>query len=210
MKYPNLLYENKLRKQGFKIIAGVDEAGRGSWAGPIVAGAVILPANIKIPNLKDSKILSCLAREKVYKIIIKKAFYWSTGIINNEVIDEKGISQTNLDVMNKAIKNLKKKPNYLLIDFLLKKKIKIINNIPYFLIKNGDKKICSISAASIIAKVTRDKIMVSYDKKFSKYGFAKHKGYGTAYHRAMIEQHGICKIHRKSFKPMSTITANFV
>ena len=205
MNYPNFLYENRLRKQGFKIIAGVDEAGRGSWAGPIVAGAVVLPVNIKIPDLKDSKMLSPVAREKVYKIIIKKAFYWSTGIIRNNVIDKKGISEANLNVMNKAIKNLKKKPDYLLIDFLLKKKIKITNDIPYFLIKKGDKKICSISAASIIAKVTRDKIMVSYDKKFSNYGFAKHKGYGTAYHRKMIEKYGICKIHRKSFRPMSNL-----
>ena len=205
MKYPNLLYENRLKKQGFKIIAGVDEAGRGSWAGPIVAGAVILPANIKIPNLKDSKMLSPLAREKVYKIIIKKALYWSAGIISNNIIDKEGISQTNLDVMNKAIKNLKIKPDYLLIDFLSKKKINIINNIAYFLIKKGDKKICSISAASIIAKVTRDRIMVSYDKKFPNYGFARHKGYGTTYHRAMIEKYGICKIHRKSFRPMSNI-----
>ncbi|MEA2088336.1 MAG: ribonuclease HII [Patescibacteria group bacterium] len=205
MKYPNSLYENKLIKQGFKTIAGVDEAGRGSWAGPIVAGAVVLPANIKIPDLKDSKMLSPITREKVYKIIIKKAICWSAEIISNKIIDKIGISQANLDVMNKAIKNLKKKPNYLLIDFLLKKKIKITNNIPYILIKKGDEKICSISAASIIAKVTRDRIMVSYEKKFPNYGFAKHKGYGTAYHRAMIKKYGICEIHRKSFKPMSNL-----
>ncbi len=203
MLYPNLEYEKKLRAKGVGLIAGVDEAGRGAWAGPIVAGAVILPENISIPELKDSKLLTAKKRDELYDIIIKKSLFYSVGIVDHDIIDKIGISEANLEAMNKAVAGLKKIPEFLLMDFLPKKEINIINNLPHCLIIKGDKKVFSIAAASVIAKVTRDRIMISYDKKFSKFGFASHKGYGTKKHREAIVANGICSIHRRSYKPIS-------
>lgn len=205
MYFPNFIEETKLQKQGYKAIAGTDEVGRGAWAGPIVAAAVILPLKTEIDGLKDSKMLSAKQREILSKIIIEKAVGYSIGIVGNKTIDEINISEANLEVVNKAIAKLKtiaKKPDYLLIDFLINKKIIILDNIPYKLVKQGDKKIASIAAASVIAKVARDKIMANYSKKFPEYGFERHKGYGTLLHRQMIAKYGICDLHRKSFKPI--------
>ena len=208
MCFPNFDNEIKLQKQGYKAIAGVDEVGRGAWAGPIIAAAVILPLKIDIPGLKDSKLLSAKQRERLSRIIMEKAIGYSIGIVSNKTIDEINIGEANLEAVNKAIACLKttiKKPDYLLIDFLINKKIIIIDNIPYKLVKQGDKKIASIAAASIIAKVARDKTMVDYSKKFPEYGFERHKGYGTLLHRQMIAKYGICDLHRKSFKPIKSL-----
>lgn len=208
MCFPNFANEIKLREQGYKAIAGTDEVGRGAWAGPIVAAAVILPLKIEIQGLKDSKMLSAKQREKLSKIIIEKAVGYSISAVGNRTIDEINIGEANLEAVNKAIVGLKKiakKPDYLLIDFLINKKIAIIDSIPYELVKQGDKKIASIAAASIIAKVARDKMMVDYSKKFPEYGFERHKGYGTLLHRQMIAKYGICELHRKSFKPIKSL-----
>ena len=206
MNYPNLEYENRLREKGVKIIAGVDEAGRGAWAGPVVAGAVILPEGIDIPELKDSKLLTPKKRDYLYDVIIEKSLFWSAGIVGADIIDMYGISEANQEAVNKAIAGLKITPDFLLIDFLPKKKVEIINNLPHYLIIKGDKKVVSIAAASVIAKVTRDRMMGDYDEKFSEYGFGSHKGYGTKKHKEAIFSSGLCPIHRRSYKPMSEIT----
>ncbi len=203
MDYPNLLYEKNLKKQGFKIIAGTDEAGRGAWAGPIVAGSVILPFGLEIEGLKDSKLLNSQKRETLYQIIIEKAISWSVGIVPEDIIDKIGISEANQEAINKAVAGLEIKPDFLLMDYLPKKKVEIVFNLPHQLVKKGDRKIVSIAAASIIAKVTRDRIMKKYAQKYTDYGFDSHKGYGTAYHKKMLFQKGLCKIHRKSYRPMS-------
>ncbi len=205
MDYPNLLYENKLWNNGVKLIAGVDEAGRGAWAGPVVAGAVVLPEDISIPELKDSKLLTPKKRDFLYDVIIEKSLYWSVGIVGSDIIDMYGISEANQEAVNKSVAGLKVRPEFLLIDFLPKKKVEIINNLPHQLIIKGDKKVVSIAAASIIAKVTRDRMMSDYEEKFSDYGFGSHKGYGTKKHKEAIFTNGLCPIHRRSYKPMSEI-----
>ena len=210
MNYPNFINETELRKRGYRAIAGIDEVGRGAWAGPIVAAAVILPPKINIKGLKDSKMLSAKQRESLNKIIMEKAVGCSIGIACSKTIDEINIGEANLEAVNKTIARFKitvKKPDYLLIDFLINKKIIIIDNIPYRLVKQGDRKIVSIAAASIIAKVARDRMMDDYAKKFPEYGFERHKGYGTLLHRQMIAKHGICDLHRKSFKPIKYLAA---
>jgi ribonuclease HII len=206
MNYPNLEYENKLRTKGIKLIGGVDEAGRGAWAGPVVAGSVILPEDIDIPDLKDSKLLTPKKRDYLYDVIIEKAISWSVGVVGADIIDMYGISEANQEAVNKAIAGLKIVPEFLLIDFLPKKDVQIINNLPHYLIIKGDKKVVSIAAASVIAKVTRDRIMNDYEEIFLDYGFASHKGYGTKKHREAIFSSGLCSIHRRSYRPMSEIT----
>ena len=183
MNYPNLEYENKLREKGIKVVAGVDEAGRGAWAGPVVAGAVILPEGIDIPELKDSKLLTSKKRDYLYDVIIEKSLFWSVGIVGADIIDMYGISEANQEAVNKSIAGLKTIPEFLLIDFLPKKEVQIINNLPHYLIIKGDKKVVSIAAASVIAKVTRDRMMKNYEERFPDYGLGAHKGYGTKKHR---------------------------
>ncbi|MEA2064888.1 MAG: ribonuclease HII [Patescibacteria group bacterium] len=210
MNYPNFNNEIELLEQGYAAITGIDEVGRGAWAGPIVAAAVILSPKNNIQGLNDSKMLSAKQRERLYDIIMEKAVGCSVGIVSNKTIDEINIGEANLEAVNKAIAHLKatvKKSDYLLIDFLINKKIIILDNVPYRLVKHGDKKIVSIAAASIIAKVARDRMMVDYNKEFPEYGFERHKGYGTFLHRQMIAKYGICDLHRKSFKPIKKLKA---
>lgn len=202
MKYPNRREENKLFARGLEFIAGIDEVGRGAWAGPIVAGVVILPKKIFLPGLADSKLLSAKTREKIFQKIIEQAVDWSIGIVWQDIIDEVGIMEANLEAINQAISQLKKEPQFLLIDYLGRKKIKFYNNPPYKLIVDGDYRVASIAAASILAKVTRDKIMTEHHRKYKLYGFAQHKGYGTRFHQKMLKTHGPCKLHRQSFKPV--------
>ncbi|TSC95451.1 MAG: ribonuclease HII [Parcubacteria group bacterium Athens1014_10] len=203
---PDFSYETKLLKKGFKNIAGLDEVGRGSLAGPIVAGAVILNSKqyIKIKNknlkysIKDSKKLSPKQREKLFEIITSRVSAWAIGAINEKIIDKIGIAKANALVIKKAAKNLNVKPDFLLIDGNLKID-KIV--IPNYNVIKGDEKIFSCACASILAKVYRDRLMKEkFHKKYQLYGFDKHKGYGTKYHLEMIERHGLCPLHRKSFK----------
>jgi ribonuclease HII len=198
MGYPNLRQEKKLRRSGFCYIAGLDEAGKGAWAGPIVAGAVILDPKIKIKGIKDSKLLRRPQREELFEIITNSVIGWAAGIISEKIIDEMGIVKANTMAMEEAIKGLKIPPDFLLIDA-----IKLPNlNTPSLSVIDGDYKITSVAAASIIAKVTRDRIMEELSEKYPQYGFLHHKGYGTNFHYQMLCQYGATDIHRKSFEPI--------
>jgi ribonuclease HII len=201
MKYPNFNEEKKLWKKGFKFVVGLDEAGRGPLAGPVVAAAVAVldykKANIK--NINDSKKLSEKQREETYNVLTNHSdIKWGTGIVSEKVIDKINILQATKLAMAKAIKNLG--ADFLLIDG----NFKINSEIFQRSVIKGDQKIFSVAAASIIAKVTRDRIMKKFHKKYPQYGFLKHKGYGTKAHFANLEKFGPCKIHRKSFFPVNT------
>ena len=194
-------YEKNLYEEGVKLIAGIDEAGRGPLAGPVVVGVVILRETSFIEGINDSKKISEAKREKLYEEITNEAVAWSVGIVDETRIDEINILNATKEALTKAISNLKIKPEIILVDAL--DKIDTLS-IPYISIIKGDAKIYSIAAASIIAKVTRDRIIRSYDKIYPEYEFIKNKGYGTAKHIEAIKQYGLCPIHRKSF------TKNFI
>ncbi len=189
-------FEKEYYEKGYKCIAGVDEAGRGPLAGPVVAGAVILPEGMIIEGVNDSKKLSEKKREKLYDEIKEKALAWGVGIIDNKVIDEINILEATRLAMHQAIENLQVKPGFIFID--AEKKVNT-NNIPYLPIIKGDALSISIASASIIAKVTRDRMMREYDKIYPEYGFEKHKGYGTKAHMEAIRTFGKTPIHRDSF-----------
>lgn len=189
-------YEKKLYDKGIKYIAGIDEAGRGPLAGPVVVGCVIMPQDSFIEYVNDSKKVSETKREMLYEKITNEAIAWSTGIVMQDEIDEINILNATKKALTMAIDNLKVKPEVILVDAL--EKIDT-HQIPYISVIKGDAKIYSISAASIVAKVTRDRIMREYDEIYPQYGFASHKGYGTAKHIQAIKEHGICPLHRKSF-----------
>lgn len=189
-------YEKKLYDKGIKYIAGIDEAGRGPLAGPVVVGCVIMPQDSFIEYVNDSKKVSEAKREMLYEKITNEAIAWSTGIVMQDEIDEINILNATKKALTMAIDNLKVKPEVILVDAL--EKIDT-HQIPYISVIKGDAKIYSISAASIVAKVTRDRIMREYDEIYPQYGFASHKGYGTAKHIQAIKEYGICSIHRKSF-----------
>jgi len=188
-------YENKLYSQGYNIIAGIDEAGRGPLAGPVVACAVILKKDERVEGVNDSKKLSPKKRDKLFDEIIDKCVAYGVGIIDNNVIDEINILEATRLAMKQAIENLKVQPDYLLIDA----ETHIATNIPLKGIIKGDSLSQSIAAASIIAKVTRDRMLLEFDKKYPEYLFSKHKGYGTALHIAKIKEYGLTDIHRKTF-----------
>ncbi len=188
-------YEKEYEKSG--VICGIDEAGRGPLAGPVVAGAVILPKGCRILYLNDSKKLSEKRREELFLEIKEKAVSWATGVVSPEEIDEINILQATYKAMRQAFEKLSPAPRVLLNDAVT------IPGISPSLIQvpiiKGDAKSASIAAASIVAKVTRDHMMSEYDKLYPQYGFAGHKGYGTAAHIAAIREHGPCSIHRRSF-----------
>lgn len=188
--------DEKMYNAGAEYICGIDEAGRGPFAGPVVVASVILPRNSMIEGVNDSKKVSEKRREKVYEEIIKEAISYSVGIVDETKIDEINILQATKMGLTNSVKGLKVKPDVILVDALDKIDTK---NIPYISVIKGDAKIYSISAASIIAKVTRDRIMREYDEVYPEYGFATHKGYGTAKHIQAIKEHGICNLHRKTF-----------
>lgn len=194
----NLLkeYENKLHKEGLVYIAGIDEAGRGPLAGPVVVGVAIMKEDSFIEGVNDSKKISETKREKLYEQITSEALAWSVGIVDEKEIDEINILNATKRALIAALDNLKIKPERLLVDALEHIDTK---GIPYTSIIKGDAKIYSISAASIIAKVTRDRIMRKYDEEYPEYGFSKHKGYGTAAHIEAIKKYGPCPIHRRTF-----------
>ena len=194
-------FEKKLYEDGVKYIAGIDEAGRGPLAGPVVIGCVIMKPESFIEYVNDSKKVSETKREMLYEKITNEAIAWSTGIIDEKEIDELNILNATKKALTEAIDKLEVKPDVILVDALDKIDTK---GIKYISVIKGDAKIYSISAASIIAKVTRDRIMKEYDEVYPQYGFAGHKGYGTAKHIQAIKEHGICPLHRKSF------TKNFV
>ena len=195
MQYPNTYFENDYWNQD-KFPAGIDEAGRGPLAGPVVAAAVILPKHINLEGINDSKKLSSKKRADLFEIIKEKSLSFGIGIIEPEEIDRINILMATLKAMETAVSNLDVSPDVLLIDG-----INTINlTVPQKTIKKGDSKCLSIACASIVAKVTRDKIMVEYDKIYTKYNFRRHKGYPTKEHLELIKQYGICEIHRKTFR----------
>ena len=193
---PDFSCENEARSKGYKLVCGVDEAGRGPLAGPVCAAAVILPDNCEIEGLNDSKKISEKKREALFDIIKEKAIAYSIAYGSLEEIEECNILEATYLAMNRAIEGLNTKADFALIDGnRVPKGIKI----PCETVVKGDSKSCSIAAASILAKVTRDRLMLEYDKKYPQYLFAQHKGYGTKAHYEAIKQHGVCEIHRLSF-----------
>ena len=189
-------FENKLYSEGLKYIAGIDEAGRGPLAGPVVVGIAIMKPNSFIEGVNDSKKISEKKRELLYEQITNEAIDWSVGIVDQNEIDEINILNATKKALSLALEDIKIKPERILVDALEHIDTK---GIPYTSIIKGDAKVYSISAASIIAKVTRDRIMREYDEVYPEYGFARHKGYGTAMHTQAIKENGPCPLHRKTF-----------
>ncbi len=207
--------EKRLWQKGFKRVVGLDEAGRGPLAGPVVAAAVkVFPTKIKNSNVgikrllkeaRDSKQLTPIKREELYKILTKNpAIEWKTSKVSEKIIDKINIKNAAELAMFRAVKKLKLTPDFLIIDgkFLKNNNLK---NMRHKLIVKADEKVFSCIAASIIAKVTRDKIMREYHKKYSCYRFDKHKGYPTKLHLVRLKKYGLCKIHRRSFRPVFRI-----
>ena len=193
---PDFSYEKQAKNNGFKFICGVDEAGRGPLAGPVCAAAVILPENCVIEGLNDSKKISEKKREMLFDIITEKAIAYSIAYGTLEEIEKYNILEATYIAMNRAIEGLALKADFALIDG---NRVPKGITVPCETIIKGDSKSFSIAAASILAKVTRDRLMLEYDQKYPEYLFAKHKGYGTKAHYDAIKQHGVCEIHRLSF-----------
>ncbi len=201
---PSLAEEKRLAAQGYRYIAGVDEVGRGALAGPVVAAAVILPAEVNAPwldQVKDSKQLSPARREFLFHHIHEIAISIGVGMASQEVIDNEGIIKATRVAMKLAIEQLSPPPESLLIDYMLLPEVPL----PQKGIKNGDSLCLSIACASIMAKVTRDRLMVELDRTYSGYGLAQHKGYGTREHLSCLRRLGSSPIHRRSFKPVREI-----
>ena len=193
---PDFEYENNAYKNGYKYVCGVDEAGRGPLAGPVCAAAVILPPDIEIEGLNDSKKLSEKKREKLFDIICEKAISYSIAFGSVEEIESFNILEATFFAMNRSIDTLSVSADYALIDGnRVPKNIKI----PCETVVKGDSKSMSIAAASILAKVTRDRLLLKFDQEYPQYNFKKHKGYGTKEHTDLILKYGPCPIHRMSF-----------
>ena len=188
-------FEQKANNMGYCRVAGIDEAGRGPLAGPVVSAAVILPDFFHCPGITDSKKLSEKKRQDFFPVIQEQALAVGVGISDHKEIDQINILQASLLSMKRAMENLNPIPDYLLIDG----KFTIDSPLPQEAIVKGDSKSISIAAASIIAKVTRDGIMKDLDSQFPEYGFARHKGYPTKLHRQAIIEHGPCPVHRRTF-----------
>ena len=189
------MLEDEKKYQAAAFVCGVDEAGRGPLAGPVVAGAVILPKDLKILYLNDSKKLTEKRREELYLEIQEKAFSWNVGIVGPDVIDQINILQATYEAMRQAVGGLSVKPDVLLNDAVVIPGLSMHQEK----IIHGDAKSLSIAAASVMAKVTRDHMMMEYDKLFPEYGFGKNKGYGTAVHIQALREYGPCPIHRRTF-----------
>lgn len=193
---PDYEFEKAAVNSGFSCICGVDEAGRGPLAGPVCAAAVILPEGAVIEGLDDSKKLTEKKRERLYDIIKETAVAYSVAYGTLEEIETVNILEATYLAMNRAIEGLSVKPDFALIDG---NRVPRGIKIPCEIIVKGDSKSMSVAAASVLAKVTRDRLMLEYDKKYPEYNFKKHKGYGTKEHTELIKQYGPCEIHRLSF-----------
>ena len=193
--------EKGLHEKGFQKICGIDEAGRGPLAGPVVVAGVIMPQDSMIEGVNDSKKVSEKKREKLYNLITQEAISYAVAVIGQDVIDDINILNATKQGVTNVVEELEVKPDLIIVDALTHINTK---GIPYDSIVKGDAKCYNIAAASIIAKVTRDRIMRQWDEIYPQYGFLAHKGYGTAKHIAMIKEYGLSPIHRKSF------TKNFI
>ncbi|WP_316347140.1 ribonuclease HII [Desulfuromonas acetoxidans] len=188
-------FERQLRRQGTTLVAGIDEAGRGPLAGPVVAAAVILPEHFDLPGLTDSKKLTEKKREQLFRPIRQQALAVGVGFAHADEIDEINILQATVQSMCRAVARLKVVPQHLLIDGITPLPLSIDQQT----IKKGDSRSLSVAAASVIAKVVRDRMMKVYARHYPDYGFEGHKGYGSARHRQLIAEHGPCPLHRKTF-----------
>jgi ribonuclease HII len=199
---PTLEYEQQLWGEGFHIVAGLDEAGRGAWAGPVFAAAVVLPRDERILRLldgvRDSKRMTANQRNLYLDCIKSVSVGWTIGMSTNDEIDTLGIVSATCLAMQRAIDNLSFNPTYLLVDYIQIEHCAC----PQLSLTKGDCRSLSIAAASVIAKTARDAYMIKEDGRFPYYNFAQHKGYGTPQHRAAIEKYGPSKIHRMSFRPL--------
>lgn len=191
----DLSFEDKIRSEGYEVICGVDEAGRGPLAGPVCAGACILPKGLVIEGLDDSKKLTEKKREKLYNEITSKALAWSVAFASPEEIDEINILEASLTAMRRAIDALSVKPDFALIDGNIDRGF----TLPARAVVGGDATSQSIAAASVLAKVTRDRLCAELDREYPMYGFAKHKGYPTKAHKLAVYEYGPCPQHRRSF-----------
>ncbi|GAB4375808.1 MAG: hypothetical protein Kow0042_21510 [Calditrichia bacterium] len=191
----NLRFEHLIWKKGFRRIAGVDEAGCGPLAGPVVAAAVVFPPYFHLPDVKDSKKLTARQREILYTDILEHCVDYGVGVVSPREVDQLNIRQATFKAMRMAIGSLKFQPDYILFDgYELPERF-----YPQEAVMDGDEYSFTIAAASIIAKVSRDRLMIEYHREYPQYGFDRHKGYGTAFHREMIRKYGPCAIHRVSF-----------
>ena len=201
--FPSLVYEKRLWAQGYCRVAGLDEAGRGAWAGPVVAAAVILPPDEtgwrqRLAGVRDSKMLTAAQREALLEAIQEHALALGTGAVSPAEIDAWGIVPATRKAMALALQALSAAADYLLIDYLPLPDV----SLPQYSLPKGDAQVLSIAAASIVAKVSRDRLMVELEGRFPGYGFARHKGYGTAQHQAALAALGPSAIHRLSFAPL--------
>jgi len=201
-QHPSMDYEAQLWQQGYQSVAGLDEAGRGAWAGPVYAAAVILPNDERVMQLlngvNDSKKMTARQRERWQGCIKSASLDWAVGSASPQEIDAMGIAAATRCAMTRALNQLRYKAAYLLIDYVRLPEC----DLPQTNLPKGDALSLSIAAASVLAKTARDELMIELDSKYPLYGFARHKGYGTAQHRAALETAGLCEIHRTSFKPM--------
>ena len=195
LSYSSLTFEQLAWQQGYRTVAGIDEAGRGPLAGPVVSAAVVLPADFELSGLTDSKQLSAKARERFFPQIFQQALAVGIGVSRPEEIDRINILQATLQSMVRAVQRLDVSPDYLLVDGMTPVPL----SVPQKTLKKGDSRSLSISAASVVAKVVRDRIMISYDRLCHGYGFASHKGYGSVRHREAIARLGPAVCHRRSF-----------
>ncbi|HID55978.1 TPA: ribonuclease HII [Candidatus Poribacteria bacterium] len=191
-----LKYESQLWGEGYDLVAGVDEAGRGPLAGPVVAAAVILPKALYIPEVYDSKSLSPRKRELLFERICQAAISIGIGVVDNNEIDRMNILKASLKAMKMAVEKLSPQPDFVLVDGIHLPDL----DIRCMTVKKGGRLSLSIASASIIAKVTRDRMMIEFDRIYPQYGFAKNKGYPTPQHYKALSEHGPCPIHRKRFR----------
>jgi ribonuclease HII len=203
---PTLIHEQRLWRKGYRRIAGLDEAGRGAWAGPVIAAAVILPPDdpelhLRLKGVRDSKTLTAAQREALLEVIQQHALAWGTGAVPAAEIDEFGIVCATRKAMAQALVACSCPADYLLVDYLTLPEL----SYPQHSLPKGDAHILSIAAASIVAKVSRDRIMVDLDTRFPGYGFCRHKGYGTEQHRRALAALGPCPQHRLSFEPLRSL-----
>ncbi|HBR01864.1 MAG TPA: ribonuclease HII, partial [Ruminiclostridium sp.] len=191
--------EYEAYEEGFQLVGGIDEAGRGPLAGPVVAACAVLPPGLLLHKLNDSKKLTADVRERLFEQICEKALTYGIGIVDNQIIDDINIYEATKKAMAIAVDNMRLRPDFLIIDA-----VRLPVKIPQRAVPKADQNSVSVAAASILAKVTRDRIMVELDRTYPGYGFAQHKGYGTREHIKAIKEIGLCPIHRRSF------TKNFV
>lgn len=199
---PHTRYEQQLFRNGYNVIVGADEVGRGAWAGPIVAAAVVLPARPRIYRVRDSKLLTPHQRETLAARIKATALHWAVGVVSSEDIDSMGIGPANHEAIRRAVRALQTRIDHIFIDG----RMTVIGlPAPATTIVDGDAIVYSIAAASIVAKVERDYRMTQLHEQYPEYGFHEHKGYGTPTHLHALQHHGLCAIHRRSFHPMCTM-----